>query len=103
MKNGASKELWKYWVQYKNLFLIEGILYRKQQTEPNIETVYQMLVPWVRVSNVLELLHDSPSAGRLGIGKTYKRACERIYWPCIEKGRKKLDRKVRRLPKNERH
>ena len=27
MRNGASKELWKYWVQYKNLFLIEGILF----------------------------------------------------------------------------
>ena len=42
MRNGASKELWKYWVQYKNLCLIEGILYRKHQTEPSFETVYQM-------------------------------------------------------------
>ena len=48
MKNGASKELWKYSVQYTNLCLIDGILYRKHQTEPNFETVYQMLVPWQR-------------------------------------------------------
>ena len=85
MRNGASKELWKYWVQYKNLFFIEGILYRKHQTEPNFETVYQMLVPWGRVSNVLELLHDSPSTGYFGIEKTYKRACERLYWPCMRR------------------
>ena len=65
MRNGASKELWKYWVQYKNLFLIEGILYQIHQTESNFETVYQMLVPWGRVSNVLELLHDSPSTDTL--------------------------------------
>ena len=85
MRNGASKELWKYWVQYKNLFLIEGILYRKHQTEPNFETVYQMVEPWGRMSNVLELLHDSPSAGHFGIEKTYKRACERFYWPCMKR------------------
>ena len=79
MKNGASKELWKHWVQYTNLCLRDRILYRKHQTEPNFETVYQMLVPWERVSNVLELLHDSPSAGRFGIEKTYLRACEKFY------------------------
>ena len=31
-----------------------------------------MLVPWERVSNVLELLHDSPSQGQLGIEKYNK-------------------------------
>ena len=44
-----------------------------------------MLVPWGRVSNVLELLHGSPSAGHFGIDKTYKRACERFYWPCMRR------------------
>ena len=85
MTNGASKELWKYWVQYKNLCLIERILYRKNQTEPNFETVYQTLVPWCRVSNVLELLHDSPSSGHFVIEKTYKRACVSFYWPCMRR------------------
>ena len=85
MKNGASKELWKYWVQYTNLCLIDGILYREHQTEPNFETVYQTLVLWERVSKMLELLHDSPSAGHFGIEKTYQRACERFYRPCIRR------------------
>ena len=44
-----------------------------------------MLVPWEGVSNVLELLHDSPSAGLLGIEKTYQRACEKFYWPCVRR------------------
>ena len=83
--NGAPKELWKYWVQYKKLFLIEGILHRKHRPEPNFETVYQMLVPRGRVSNVRQLLHDSPSAGHFGIEKTYKRACERFNWPCMKR------------------
>ena len=85
MENGASKELWKYWVQYTIFFLIEGILYRKHQTEPNFETVYQMLVPWERVSNVFELLHDSSSASLFRIEKRYHRACEKICYPCMRK------------------
>ena len=60
-------------------------MYQKHQTESNFETVYQMLVPWCRVSNVLELLHDSPSAGNFGMEKKYKRACERFYWPCMRR------------------
>ena len=67
MKNRVSKELWKYRVQYTNICLIDGILYCKHQTEPSFETVYQMCVPWERVSNVIELLHESPSAGHFGI------------------------------------
>ena len=49
MRNGASKELWKYWVHYKNLCLIERISYRKHQTE----IVYQMVVPWVECPTFL--------------------------------------------------
>ena len=85
MKNGEKKVLWKYWVQYTNLCLIDGILYRKNQNEPNSETLYQMLVPLQEVSNVVELLHDSCSADIFGIEKTYQRACESFYWPCMRR------------------
>ena len=44
-----------------------------------------MLVPWERVSQVHELLHDSPNAGHFGIEKTYQRACERCYWPRLRR------------------
>ena len=44
-----------------------------------------MLVPWERVSNVLELLRDSPSADHFGIEKTYQRSCEWFYWPCMRR------------------
>ena len=100
MKNGASEELLKYWIQYTNLCLIDGILYRKHRTEPNFDTVYKMLIPWERASNVLELLHDSPSAGHFGTEKTYHWACEKFYWGVHERGRKKKDRKLLCLPKS---
>ena len=79
MKLGAAKGLSQCWVQYTNLCHIDAILYRKHQKEPNFETVYQMIVPRERVSNVLELLNDSPSAGHFGTEKTYQRACLRFY------------------------
>ena len=37
------------------------------------------------MSNVLELLHGSPSAGHFGIEKMYKRACKKFFWPCIKR------------------
>ena len=74
MKNGALKSFWNYWFLYKSLCLIEGIFYCKRQTNPHFETVYQMLVPWEGVSNVHELLHDSPSSGRFVIEKTCQMA-----------------------------
>ena len=70
MKNGASKELWEYWVQYTNLCLREGLSYRTHQTEPSFEIVYQMLVPWERVFSVFELLLYYPTAGHFVTKKT---------------------------------
>ena len=32
---------------------------------------------------MLELLHDSPSAGHFGSEKTYQCAFDRIVWPCV--------------------
>ena len=78
-----------------------GFLYRKHQIEPIFDTVYQMLVPWERVSNVLELLHDSPSAGHFGIEKRYQRACE-YFLAVNEKGLKEIDRTLLRVPIKER-
>ena len=89
-KNGTSaNEKWSFKGVMEMLgsdfCLIEGILFRKHQTEPHLETVYQMLVPWERVSNVFELLHDSHSAGHFGILKSNLRACEKFCRPCMRR------------------
>ena len=76
MNNGALKKLWKYWVQFKNLCLIDGIFYQKHQTELNFGNIYQIIVPWERVSNVLELLQHT---GHVRIRKTYQRACKKVF------------------------
>ena len=59
----SSKGVMKILGSVYNPLSHRGDFASKHQTEPNFETVYQVLVTWERVSNVLELLHDSPDAG----------------------------------------
>ena len=67
-----SKELWKYWVQYTIFGLIDGILYRKHQTEPNFENVYQMHVLWERVPTCLSCCMTLLAQVTLGLRKYNK-------------------------------
>ena len=65
------------------------------------------LVAWERVSNVLELLHDSLSAGNFGIEKIYQRACETFLWPWIKRvvknGIENCDVSLKRKDTNQKH
>ena len=45
------------------------------------ETVYQIVVPTVYRREALELAHDLPMSGHLGIRKTYNRFLQHFYWP----------------------
>ena len=49
------------------------------------ETVYQILVPTVHRREVLELAHDLPMSGHLGIRKTYNRVLQHFYWPGLKR------------------
>ena len=83
--NGASKELWKFWVDFKNLQLIQGLLYRRKQLEDGDRWVHQLVVAENQISNILPLLHESPCTGHFGIEKTYQRAQERFFWPGMKR------------------
>ena len=48
------------------------------------ETVYQFVVPTVHRREVLELAHNLPMSGHLGIGKTCKRVLQHFYWPGLK-------------------
>ena len=82
LKNGSPEELWIYYFQYTFFCLLEEILFWRHQTEPNFEVLCQKRIPWERVSDVLELLHDSRSACHFEIEKTEQTACEGFYWTC---------------------
>ena len=83
--NGASKELWKFWVDIKNLRLIQGLLVRTKKIEDGDRWVHQLIVAENQISNILPLLHESPCTGHFGIEKTYQRAQERFFWPGMKR------------------
>ena len=83
--NGASKELWNFWVDFKNLRLIQGLLFRTKKLEDGDRWVHQLIVAENQISNILPLLHESPCTGHFGIEKTYQRAQERFFWPGMKR------------------
>ena len=49
------------------------------------KVMYQVVLPRVYRSNVLNLAHETPMAGNLGVNKTYRKILNRFYWPGLRK------------------
>jgi len=50
----------------------------------NWKVVNQVVVPKVYRRNILNLAHDNPVAGHLGVNKTYDRIQQYFYWPGLK-------------------
>ena len=62
------------------LFMDGGLLYRQVSDDH-----CQVVLPPVLHIKALEIIHDNPTAGHLGIDKTEARFLEAFYWPNIKK------------------
>ena len=49
------------------------------------ETVFQIVVPTVHRREVLELAHDLPMSGHLGVRKTHNRVLQHFFWPGLKR------------------
>ena len=49
------------------------------------EIVYQIVVPTVHRREVLELAHDLPMSGHLGVRKTHNRILQHFFWPGLKR------------------
>ena len=68
------------WSQWDRLVLIEEVLYREwYDSKTNIKSL-QLVLPQVWQSEVLQMLHEDPCAGHLGIHRTIARVRNRFYW-----------------------
>ena len=56
-----------------------GLLYREYETEDGTSSFLQLLLPRKLVSQVLQLLQDSPTSGHFGVQKTLERVQARYY------------------------
>ena len=69
-----------YCAQWQSLRLYNGVLYRLWETPSGDAIVKQLILPKSLRSEVLQQLHNTQTAGHLGVAKTLSRVRERFYW-----------------------
>ncbi|VDI04194.1 Hypothetical predicted protein [Mytilus galloprovincialis] len=70
----------RYWSQWDRIVFENGVLNRQWLDTITNVTVNQLLVPSCWTKDILQLLHDNPTSGHLGIHKTVARVRRRFYW-----------------------
>eukprot|EP00731_Ephydatia_muelleri_P003311 Em0001g3311a len=78
----ASHVMKSLWHQKKYLEVIDGVLYRRWEDAGGggLNKCFQLVIPPSLVPTVLAELHDSPTAGHLGVGKVLEKVRRRFYW-----------------------
>ena len=78
----ASHVMKSLWAQKKYLEVIDGVLYRRWEDAGGggLNKCFQLVIPPSLVPTVLAELHDSPTAGHLGVGKVLEKVRRRFYW-----------------------
>ena len=78
---GGGRKLLSYWSQWGRLLLRDGLVLRRWENEKTGQEVYQQIcLSDSFVPQVLHVLHNSPSAGHLGVSKTLEKVRRRFYW-----------------------
>ncbi|KAJ8033437.1 hypothetical protein HOLleu_23675 [Holothuria leucospilota] len=75
-----NKELKNYWAQWERLEIRDGVLCRRWESHDGREISWQLVVPRGLRTKILELLHDNPTVGHMGIKRTVQRVQKRFYW-----------------------
>ena len=76
-KSPAVRNLWLSWSQLK---LVDGLLYKRHDTNSKLTTTLQLVVPLKLRDRILHANHSSPMSGHLGIKKTLSRIQRSFYW-----------------------
>ena len=69
-----------YCAQWQSLQLLNGVLYRLWETPSGDSVVKQLILPESLRTEVLQELHNTRTAGHLGVAKTRSRVQGRFYW-----------------------
>ncbi|GFX23991.1 retrovirus-related Pol polyprotein from transposon 412 [Trichonephila clavipes] len=91
MESSSNKPSWQdisayspttkqYWALWNSLYLRNGVLYRKFESEDGKTFRWQLVLPRSRIAEVLKELHGSPTGGHFGVMKTLHRVRERFCW-----------------------
>ena len=69
-----------YWSQWDRLEVLNGVLYRRWESDAGDATQWQLVVPQSLRDQVLREMHDAKTAGHLGVTKMLGRVKHRFYW-----------------------
>ena len=76
---GGGCKLLSHWSQWGRLFLKDGLVLRRKNEMIGQEIYQQICLPESLVPQVLFVLHNSPSAGHLGVSKTLEKVLRRLF------------------------
>ena len=69
-----------YWAQWDSLRVVNGSLKRIWESTDGSTNVLQLIIPKVKVPEVLQQMHSGVSGGHLGMNKTLDKIRQRFYW-----------------------
>ena len=72
-------ELKTYWLAWDSSLIIDGVLYRKKESEGPHDSKLKIILPTALRKKCFTLLHDTVSAGHLGSQKTLAKVRQRFY------------------------
>lgn len=78
--HGQNLAAWSLWSQFERLVVHNGILYRRWVDTNGSNHYLQLVLPKKLVPRVLDMLHNQPTAGHLGVDKTTAKVRSRFYW-----------------------
>ncbi|GBM09108.1 hypothetical protein AVEN_5290-1 [Araneus ventricosus] len=70
----------RYWALWNSLYLKDGVLYRKWESNDGGFYRRQLILPNCRIQEVLRETHDKTSGRHFGVMKTLRKTRERFYW-----------------------
>ena len=77
----AVKSLWSQW---SRLAIKDDLLCRMWEEEGSKTITYQVIAPLTERRTILEHVHDSKTAGHLGVSKTLNKIRQGYYWPGLQ-------------------
>ncbi|GBO10563.1 hypothetical protein AVEN_49265-1 [Araneus ventricosus] len=70
----------RYWALWNSLYLKDGVLYRKWESNDGGFYRPQLIPPKSRIQEVLRETQDNTSRRHFGVMKTLRKTRERFYW-----------------------
>ena len=75
-----SAALKSYWAEWDRLLVIDGLLYRKWESNTGKHTNNQLILPYAYRHQIVKTLHDSKVAGHMGFHRTCENVRARFHW-----------------------